>query len=50
MSSILNDTKKILNLGSDYDAFDLDIIQNINAAFSILLSVKVKNGFQPLMI
>lgn len=47
MSSILNDTKKILNLGSDYDAFDLDIIQHINAAFSILeqLGIGSPDGF-----
>ena len=36
MSSILNDTKKVLNLGSSYTPFDQDIITHINAAFSVI--------------
>lgn len=36
MASILNDTKKILGLGADYEAFDHDIITHINAAFSVV--------------
>lgn len=36
MSSILNDTKKILGLGEDYTPFDLDVIIHINTAFSVL--------------
>lgn len=34
--SILNSTKKILGIGDNYFAFDLDIITHINATFSIL--------------
>lgn len=34
--SILDSTKKILGLGSEYSAFDLDIITHINSVFSIL--------------
>lgn len=34
--SILKSTKKILGLADDYDAFDLDVITHINAAFTIL--------------
>jgi hypothetical protein len=33
--SILNSTKKILGIGPDYTAFDLDILTHINAALSI---------------
>lgn len=45
--SILNDTKKMLNLAPDYTAFDTDIIININAAFSVLtqLGVGPEEGF-----
>lgn len=32
-NSILNDTKKMLGLESDYTAFDTDIITHINTAF-----------------
>lgn len=32
--SILNSTKKILGISSEYTAFDLDIITHINTAFS----------------
>jgi hypothetical protein len=34
--SILKSTKKVLNVGADDTAFDLDIITHINSAFSIL--------------
>lgn len=45
--SILTSTKKILGLDEDYEAFDLDVITHINAAFSILsqLGVGPVNGF-----
>lgn len=42
-SSILNDVKKVLNVGEDYDAFDLDIKLFINSALSTLRQV----GFDP---
>lgn len=35
-NSILDNTKKILNLSSDYTPFDQDIVTHINAAFSVL--------------
>lgn len=35
-NSILNSTKKILGIDSDYTAFDLDITTHINAVFSVL--------------
>lgn len=34
--SILISTKKVLQIGSDDDSFDLDILTHINSAFSIL--------------
>lgn len=34
--SILNTTKKVLGIGTDYDAFDVDIIMHINSVFSVL--------------
>jgi hypothetical protein len=45
--SILNSTKKILGIASDYTAFDLDIITHINTAFSTLtqLGVGPAEGF-----
>lgn len=45
--SILNSTKKILGLDADYEAFDLDVITHINAAFSLLnqLGVGPIQGF-----
>jgi hypothetical protein len=45
--SILNSTKKILGIASDYTAFDLDIITHINTAFSTLtqLGVGPADGF-----
>ena len=45
--SILNSTKKILGIASDYTAFDLDIITHINTAISTLtqLGVGPAEGF-----
>ena len=45
--SILISTKKILGLGSDYTAFDLDIITFVNSAFSLLnqMGVGPTDGF-----
>lgn len=34
--SILNDTKKILGMDSNYTIFDLDIITHINSALTVL--------------
>lgn len=34
--SILTSTKKLLNMGESYTAFDLDVITHINAAFGTL--------------
>lgn len=34
--SILNTTKKLLNIPADYDAFDLDVIIHINSVFATL--------------
>lgn len=47
MDSILNSIKKLLGIAEDYDAFDTDIIIDINSVFSILtqLGVGPKNGF-----
>jgi len=39
--SILNSTKKILGVATDYTAFDLDIITHINTAFSTLTQLGV---------
>jgi hypothetical protein len=36
MSSILTDTKKILQISDEYTAFDPDIIMHINSVFTIL--------------
>jgi len=46
-NSILTSTKKILGVGPDYPAFDLDIVTHINATFSILnqLGVIADPGF-----
>lgn len=46
-TSILKSTKKILGLGSDYTAFDHDVITHINAVFSTLhqLGVGPAPGF-----
>lgn len=40
-TSILNSTKKILGIASDYTAFDLDIITHINSVFSTLTQLGV---------
>lgn len=37
--SILKSTKKLLGVAEDYSAFDMDIIININSAFSTLLQL-----------
>jgi hypothetical protein len=39
--SILKSTKKLLQIGSDDDSFDLDIMTHINSAFSTLHQVGV---------
>jgi hypothetical protein len=46
-TSILDSTKKILGLESDYTAFDLDIITHINSVFSDLqqLGIGPEEGF-----
>lgn len=46
-NSILTSTKKILGVGEDYTAFDLDILTHINSAFSTLdqLGVGPLGGF-----
>ena len=45
--SILISTKKILGVGPDYAAFDLDIITHINSTFSIVhqLGIGPDDGF-----
>jgi len=45
--SILDTTKKTLNMESDYTAFDTDVILHINSVFSTLtqLGVGPKEGF-----
>jgi hypothetical protein len=47
IDSILDSTKKTLNLAPDYTAFDEDIIMHINSAFSTLnqLGVGPAEGF-----
>lgn len=47
MDSILNTTKKLLGINSDYNGFDTDIILHINTAFWNLkqLGVGPYNGF-----
>lgn len=46
-TSILTSTKKILGVGNEYTAFDLDILTHINSAFSSLdqLGVGPVGGF-----
>jgi hypothetical protein len=39
--SILISTKKILNVGESYDAFDLDILTHMNMVFSTLNQIGV---------
>jgi hypothetical protein len=45
--SILDDTKKVLNLASDYTAFDQDVILYINSVLSTLnqLGIGPEDGF-----
>lgn len=47
MNSILNSTKKVLNIDEDYKAFDPDILMHINSVFSTLnqLGIGPINGF-----
>lgn len=47
MDSILNTVKKMLGLQPDYDAFDVDVLVNINAAFMSLMQIGVgpEEGF-----
>lgn len=47
MDSILNSVKKMLGFTEEYDAFDMDIIININMVFNILNQIGVgpSNGF-----
>lgn len=47
MESILTSTKKLANLGEDYDAFDQDIIMYMNGVFLTLkqLGVGPAKGF-----
>lgn len=40
-ASILTSTKKILGVGADYTAFDLDILTHINAALGVLEQVGI---------
>lgn len=42
--SILVTIKKMLGLAEDYDAFDLDIITDINSVFTILMELGVMNS------
>lgn len=41
MSSILDDTKKVLGLEAEYKAFDLDIIMHINSVLATLEQIGV---------
>jgi hypothetical protein len=45
--SILKSIKKVLNLGDDYDVFDVDTLMHINSVFSTLhqLGVGPDQGF-----
>lgn len=47
MDSILTSIKKLLGIAEGYDVFDIDIIMNINSAFSVLtqLGVGSSTGF-----
>ena len=47
MSSILTDTKKILQIADEYTAFDPDIIMHINSVFTILNGIGIgpEEGF-----
>lgn len=39
--SILKSTKKLLGIADDYDAFDLDVVMNVNSAFMSLRQLGV---------
>jgi hypothetical protein len=41
MSSILNDTKRVLGLDSTYTAFDTDILMHINTVFADLQQIGI---------
>lgn len=45
--SILTSTKKVLGVGEDYDAFDVDILMHINAVFGTLhqLGIGPEDGY-----
>lgn len=45
--SILESTKKVLGLGSDYTVFDVDVMMHINSTFSTLnqLGLGPEDGF-----
>lgn len=47
-NSILDSTKKVLGLDSDYDVFDVDILMHINSMFAQLhqLGVGPDDGFE----
>lgn len=47
-NSILDSTKKVLQVQWDYDVFDADIIMHINSVFSILnqLGIGPENGYR----
>lgn len=48
MDSILQSTKKLLGIGSDYTQFDQDIMMHINSVFLTLneLGIGPEDGFQ----
>ena len=50
MDSILISIKKLLGLAADYDAFDQDVIININSAFFTLWQLGVGPTEQPFTI
>jgi hypothetical protein len=39
--SILTSTKKVLGLSEDYTVFDLDVLTQVNTAFSVLLQIGI---------
>lgn len=41
VNSILTSTKKILGVGADYAAFDIDIITHINSSLSIISQIGI---------
>lgn len=41
MSSILNDTKKVLGVDADYEVFDVDILMHLNAALAVATQLGV---------